>query len=191
MNWSIDIIDKYNWIPPEGASWDAGYAAFQEGQAGFFPEEAYRAGSFSAVDAETGKRTMADEFGFVCFPKGPKSDHYSNEGVNNPVVIPSCYDKEKAWKIAFAYNVWTEPIAGFDGEEVFRATYLKTMDDTESVDSTITLLMNNMTPNYLTLVPGIDIGNDLHWKISKDNTPAQQAESVRDKWKAALDEANK
>lgn len=39
-------------------------------------------------------------------------------------------------------------------------------------------------------INGIDMGPDLYWGISKDNTPAQQAEAIRNTWKAYIDTAN-
>ena len=34
------------------------------------------------------------------------------------------------------------------------------------------------------------IRDSLYWGISKDNTPAQQAEAIRNTWKAYIDTAN-
>ena len=71
--------------------------------------EAYRAGDWSGEDG------MEDEFGFVCFPMGPRMDHYVNYAKDNVFVIPSCYDEDKAWKLAFAYNLYTDPVPGYEG----------------------------------------------------------------------------
>ena len=43
---------------------------------------------------------------------------------------------------------------------------------------------------YDKLVNGIDMGPDLFWGISKDNTPAQKAESIRNTWQSYIDTAN-
>ena len=40
------------------------------------------------------------------------------------------------------------------------------------------------------LVNGIDMGPDLYWGINKDNTPAQQAEAIRNTWQSYIDTAN-
>lgn len=39
-------------------------------------------------------------------------DHYVNYAKDNVFVIPSCYDEDKAWKLAFAYNLYTDPVPG-------------------------------------------------------------------------------
>ena len=51
---------------------------------------------------------MTDDWGFVMTPKGPEGD-YVTVFSDNIAVIPSCYDAETANKIAFAYDLYTNP----------------------------------------------------------------------------------
>ena len=88
-------------VYPEDAAWDYTYTAFANGEAVFTCAESYKAGDWA---------DMEDDFGFVCFPMGPRMDHYVNYAQDNVFVIPSCYDAEKAWKIAFAFNLYNEPV---------------------------------------------------------------------------------
>lgn len=133
---------------------------------------------------------MEDDFGFVCFPMGPRMDHYVNYAQDNVFVIPSCYDAEKAWKIAFAFNLYNEPVPGFEDHEGWKDNYYKSFRDTESVDETLAIMVDSGVPMYDKLVNGIDMGPDLFWGISKDNTPAQKAESIRNTWQSYIDTAN-
>ena len=112
----------------------------------------------------------------MCFPKGPAADDYTNIRSDNVYVIPACYDAEKAWKIAFAYDLYTDPVPGYEDYNDALSGYYDSFRDTESVDLTITRLMEN---------------GDLLWGISKDNTPAQAAEAIRNTWASYLEEANK
>lgn len=187
LNWALDMWDKYDGHSyyPEDATWDYWLTAFKEGKAAFMADEAYRAGQMREEDG------MVGEFGFVCFPMGPKMTDYANVWSNNPVCIPSCYDKDKAWKLAFAYNLWTEPVPGFDEDAAFKYNYYKSFRDTESVDLTIARLETNGYLTYHGFVPGIDLGPDLYWAINKDNTPAQQAETIRPVWASFLEELKK
>lgn len=182
LNWALDMLGKYEMTYPEDAAWDYWITAYINGEACFMADEAYRAGQME---------DMKDDFGFVCFPMGPRMDDYTNAWMNNPVVIPACYDEEKAWKLAFAYNLWTEMVPGYTVEEAFKSNYYKSFRDTESVDLTIARLETNGFLTYHTLVPGLDLGPDLFWALNKDNTPAQQAETIRPVWAAYLEEINK
>jgi hypothetical protein len=51
-------------------------------------------------------------------------------------------------------------------------------------------MINSGVPRYEQAVNGIDTGKDLYWKISKENTPAQQAEAIRNTWQSYIDTAN-
>lgn len=181
LNWALDMIDKYEMVYPEDAAWDYTYTAFANGEAVFTCAESYKAGDWA---------DMEDDFGFVCFPMGPRMDHYVNYAQDNVFVIPSCYDAEKAWKIAFAFNLYNEPVPGFEDHEGWKDNYYKSFRDTESVDETLAIMVDSGVPMYDKLVNGIDMGPDLFWGISKDNTPAQKAESIRNTWQSYIDTAN-
>lgn len=183
LNWALRIWDTYDAHQnyPADASWDYFQTAFKEGKACFYPGELWRAGGFTD--------SMDDELGFVCFPKGPKGTGYINPVADNPWVIPACYSPEKAWKIAFAYDVWTAPVPEFEDYTVWNGEY-KNFDDTQSVDETVATLMNNPKPTYDAFVTGLDISGDVCWKINKDNTPAQIAEALKSDWQAKIDATN-
>lgn len=184
LNWAFDMLQKYEMVYPEDAAWDYWITAYQNGEAVFTADECYRAGQFN----ENG---MEDDFGFVCFPKGPKAADYTNIYADNVYAIPACYDADKAWKIAFAYNLYTEPIPGFEDFATWKSGYYQNFRDTEAVDLTIARLVENGRVTYHTLISGLDLGPDLFWAINKDNTPAQQAEAIRNTWASYLEEANK
>ncbi len=182
LNWALDMIDKYEMKYPEDAEWDYTYTAFQNGEAVFSCAEAYCAGDWAQ---------MEDDFGFVCFPMGPKSDDYANCYNDNVYVIPACYDAEKAWNLAFAYDLFTDPVPGYEDYAAWKSDYYNNFRDTESVDLTLARMMDNGMIDYTTMIPNLDLGEDLMWGISKESTPAQQAEKIRNTWASYLTEANK
>lgn len=182
LNWALDMLDKYEMTYPEDANWDYWLTAYKNGEACFMADEAYRAGQMAE---------MEDDFGFVCFPMGPRATDYTNIWNNNPVCIPACYDAEKAWKLAFVYNLYTDPVPGYEDYQVWKNEYLKTFRDTEAIELTIARLMENGRVTYHTMVPGLDLGPDLIWGLSKENTPAQQAETIRPTWESYLADVNK
>ena len=157
--------------------------AFTNGEAAFCSAELWRAGGFQTA--------MEDDYGYVCFPKGPNATDYANVCSDNPYAIPACYDADKAWKVAFAYDLYTEPVPGFEDYASWKSDSYQNFRDTEAVDFTVARLMKNGRPAYDALIPGIAPADDVIFKISKENTPAQQAEAVRPTWAALLEEANK
>lgn len=184
MNWAYRMRNTYEMVYPEDSEWDYSYTAFANGEAVFCPEETYNAGG------KWSEENMKDDFGFVCFPKGPKASDYTNCYNDNIYAIPACYDADKAWKIAFAYNLLTDPVPGYEDYEGWKSGFYTSFRDTESVDLSITRMMENGMVTYQNMVAGVSMGDDLFWAINEDNTPAQQAEAIRNTWQAYLDEAN-
>lgn len=182
LNWSVAMKENYEMPQPEGSNWDYFVDEFQNGSAVFYTDQAYRAAQI--VDS------MEDEFGCVVFPMGPAADDYISYSDDVVYCIPACYDEEKAWKLAFAYDLYTEPVPGFEDSDYWKGVYYGDFCDTESVDLTLERLVNGSTVMHYTMVPGIDIGIDLLYGLGYDNTPAQQAEALREAWNSYIDEAN-
>lgn len=182
LNWAVDMLAKYDYPQPADSNWDYWVNAFQTGCGVFIAGETYQAGGDWS--------SMEDDFGFVCFPKGPNASDYTNWLNDNPIAIPACYDEQRAWNIAFIYNIVTEPVPGFEDYNGRLAGFYKNYRDAESVELTVARLCKNGTSTYHDMIPNLDLGPDLIWGMSKDNTPAQKAEAIRDTWAAYLDAAN-
>ena len=178
------MLAKYDYPQPDGAEWNYWQEAFVNGTGAFIAGETYQAGQ--------DWKDMEDDFGFVCFPKGPNATDYTNCYNDNPIVIPANYDADRAWKIAFAYNVWTDPVPGFEDYNGSIEGFYNSFRDTESVDLTIARLYQNGMTTYHLNVPGLDLGPDLIWGLGTDgdSTPAAKAEAIRDTWQSYLDELN-
>lgn len=188
LNWAMDYIIKHEVPVPSDAAWDWYVSAFKEGKAAFCVDDAYRFNDFAS---------MEDDWGFLCFPKGPKKNDYTNVYADNVFAIPACYDADKAWKIAFAYNLFTDPIPGFEDYEGWKSGYLSKARDTDSVDLTLARMVTNGMVTYHNMVTNIQIGPDLLWSLGYADgngevaTPAQRAEALRATWNTYIDEANK
>lgn len=183
LNWAVDMVNNYLGVYPEGSNWDYFYTAFINGEAAFLDDQAYLAGDKL--------KDMVDDFGFAPLPKGPKATDYTCIASDNMYAIPGCYDDQKAWNIAFAYNLYTEPIPGYEDFAAWKNDYYQKFRDLESVDISLVEMVNNTRVTYHTLVPGIDVNSDFVWGINAEKTPAQKAEEIRDTWQALIDEANK
>lgn len=190
LNWTIRMRNTYEMPQPEGSNWDYFIAEFENGSAVFFTDQVYRAGTLIGA--------MTDEYGCVVFPKGPSADDYIGFYEDNVYVIPSCYDEDKAWKIAFAYDLYTQPVPGFEDADTWKASYYGNFHDTESVDLTLQRLVDGGALMYHSMIAGIDLGNDILYNIGTANndegqvyTPAQKAEELREAWNSYINDANK
>ncbi len=188
LNWAVDMRAQYEMPQPEGSSWDFFLAEFKGGKGVFIADQIYRAGQDFA--------DMEDDFGYIPFPMGDTASSYNSWFEDNPIAIPACYDADKAWKLAFAYDVWNEPIPGFEDVENWKTGYYSQYRDLESVDISISQVVANGGVTYHTFVAGIDLGADILWNLGNAGedgtvaTPAQKAEELKNAWQAHIDAAN-
>ncbi len=187
LEWAVDMYNKFDNHDPEGAEWDYYKEEFVQGHAAFMVEDEYAGtpGNFLA--------DMEDEVGFVMFPKGPKMDTYVNVWSNNPACIPGCYDADRAWKIAFAYNLYTEAPEGYEDYNGFLSTARQGVFDERAIDETITMMSESEhgTVAYHDMIPNLKLGEELVWSIGPNADVAALTEAIADTWKAYIDEANK
>ena len=186
LEWTVDMFNKYDLPDPDGAEWDYYKEAFINGQAAFMVEDEYAGtpGNFL--------QDMEDEVGFVMFPKGPQREDYVNVWSNNPVAIPACYDADKAWKLAFAWNLYTDQPAGYEDYMDLSAAAAGIFD-MRAIDETIPMMMeeDHGTIAYHGLIPNLSLGEQFVWNIAPGAVVSEQVEAIRDTWKAYVDEANK
>ena len=186
LEWTVDMFTKYDLPDPEGAEWDYYKEAFINGQAAVMVEDEYAGtpGNFL--------QDMEDEVGFVMFPKGPQKDDYINVWSNNPVAIPACYDADKAWKLAFAWNLYTDQPAGYE-DYMDLSNAAAGIFDMRAIDETIPMMMeeDHGTVAYHGLIPNLSLGEQFVWNIAPGSVVSEQVEAIRDTWKAYVDEANK
>ena len=188
LEWTVDMFNKYDAevANPEGAEWDYYKEQFLNGQAAFMVEDEYAGCPGNFLE------DMQDEIGFVMFPKGPKMNDYINVWSNNPAAIPACYDADKAWKIAFAWNLYTQaPSAEYLDYNGYLSTARNGKFDERAVDETITMMTEKGTVAYHGMVPNLSLGSDFVWGIGPGAVVSEKVEAIRDTWKAYVDEANK
>lgn len=183
INWGQEMLKKYEMPQPEGSEWNYAYTSFINAEAAMIVTEEYKVGEFSA---------MADDFGFVMFPMGPNASTYYNVLDDNVVVIPACYDEERAWKIAFAYNLFTNPTPGYEEEDDWKSTYYTQFRDSRAVDETLQLMRTpeNGVTWVLPLISGLSYGDICYNVYPCTQTGTEVVESKWDQWQAYIDEAN-
>lgn len=185
LQWGVGLIEKgYEMPVPTDAEWDWFISAFRDAKVAMQFGEQYQVGTWEE---------MPDDWGFVLFPKGPKSENYTAYFGDNIAVIPSCYDKETAEKIAFAYNLWTEPTPGYDDDDSWKDGYYTRFRDERAVDETLTMMYDTAVENNdsLPLVYGANYGDILYSVYALEKTPAEKIEEIAATWKALIDDVNK
>lgn len=201
LKWAMHMWDNYAYPEPEEYNeetgeyetvdlpWDHGVIEWCQGKGAFL---AWDIGAVVARMSEPDAFSK-DDLGMVCMPKGPAASDYTNIYSDNAYVIPSCYDAEKAWNIAFALNAWTMPISGYNEEEAVLNSYYYAFGDTKPVDLTIKRLLSNGRVTYHNKIEYFDtgLGEDLFWRLPWDDEliESNYAETI-EKWNAVIAQAN-
>lgn len=186
LEWAIDMMDKYLYPQPDGTEWDYFFPAFtQEAKIVFLPEQAYQMTGGGQFDS------MEDEKGFVMFPMGPQADGYINPADDNVWMLPGCYDADRAWKIMFAYNLWTDPIPGYEDVNGHKAQYYDRADNIRTVDETIERMCSEgTTVKYESFIKDIDMGEPFLWKVNPGQDVQEMIEGISTAWQIAVEETN-
>jgi len=179
--WASQMQQNYEMPYPEGANWDWWFAAFQNGQTAFMVNAQYYTNNLA---------DMQDDWGFVCFPAGPKGDGKYRCGQDeNTFVIPASYDKERAEKIAKMMDLWSDLVPGYT-EDYWKEDYYPRFRDERAVDETLVFMAENGKTDYSTLVSGLNFGF-LPNVYGGWVTPQQAYEEYRNSWDALIKEQNK
>ena len=189
LEWARDTFTKYDWNGPnddEGnpPAWDYYQGQFKNGQAAFFVDQQYCATPGNLL------YDMEDELGFVAFPKGPKGS-LLNVAEDNYFAMPACYDADKAWKIAFAYKVYSELVPGYEDYNPYINTTKTGNFDTRAAEETVPTMCNNVTIAYHSVIPNLDMGAPFLWVVGPGCAPISEVcDGFRDMYKQCIDEAN-
>jgi ABC-type glycerol-3-phosphate transport system substrate-binding protein len=168
---------------PEDSEWDWFVDAFREGRAAMRVAGQYAAGEL---------RDMADDWGFVLFPKGPRSSNYAALVDENVFVIPSVFSPEDADNILFAYSLWMTPAPGNEDPDMWKAGQYPIYRDRRAVDETLSMLRDPAFTRmaYHMLVPGFRPG-DIAWNMwNGEYDPARLVESVSRSYDDIINRAN-
>lgn len=146
--------------------------AFAEGNIAFLVDDHYSATPPTSEDSGWNEAFKKGDLGFVMFPKGP-SGELVNLWRNNAIVIPGCYDKEKAQKVAFAYYVMNQEPKGFEGYNQYISYSEQGLFDQKSIEETIPAMShpNYGMVTYDMMVPGLRIGEQFLWDLNGQDDP--------------------
>ena len=134
LAWAKDIWNTYGYQQPADGSWDYYKDAWKQGFCGFYMYQTYGGFNDNSEMAD-----MADEWGCVAFPKGPKGDTYVHIISDNITVIPNVYDADTVNKLAYIYKLWSAATPGYDDEDAWIGNKYNYTDE-RAVDETYAML---------------------------------------------------
>ena len=187
LAWSKDIWNTYGYQQPEDGSWDYYKDAWKQGFCGFYMYQTYGGFNDNSEMAD-----MADEWGCVAFPIGPKGDTYHHIISDNITVIPNVYDADTVNKLAYIYQLWSATTPGYDDEDAWIGNKYNFTDD-RAVDETYAMLREadhsaSDACLYIGSINDIE-GQDYLWNLG-GSTPAELYEAKLPVWQALCDTFN-
>jgi ABC-type glycerol-3-phosphate transport system substrate-binding protein len=168
---------------PADSEWNWYQPMFHDGRVAMRISAQYVAGELG---------DMADDWGFVLFPKGPYVSDYRYSEDENVYVIPRTFSAADANKIMQAFILWSTPAPGNDGPDAWKAGQYSRYRDARAVDETLTMMRepSRIMMKYASLIPGLNTG-DIAWNMwNEGQDPAQLIESVSQSWNSIISEAN-
>ena len=185
LNWMIKIWKKHQMPDKKHEGPDYCYKAFAEGKTAFL------VGHQDPRIANYDFTAMNDDYGFVCFPLGPNSNGiYKTVSDTKMVVIPACYDKNRAERIAKAIDLWLEPVPGKSNADSWKSNYLPLFRDGRVMDETLVMMNDYPNPRMDVLVPRIDVKAAYRDMLTGVNTPEEEYFYTRIGWSNVFDDYN-
>ena len=187
LAWSKDIWNTYGYQQPADGSWDYYKDAWKQGFCGFYMYQTYGGFNDNSEMAD-----MADEWGCVAFPIGPKGTTYTNVVSDNVTVIPNVYDAQTTANLAYIYSLWSATTPGYDDEDAWIGNKYNYTDE-RAVDETYAMLRqpehcSSDKVLYLGSVNDVE-GQDFLWSLGS-STPAELLEAKTPVWQGLLDTFN-
>ncbi|MBQ6660452.1 MAG: InlB B-repeat-containing protein [Lachnospiraceae bacterium] len=184
----------------EDWQWDYFRDDFMQQKSVLLVDDAYMGSQFLGTDYDTGERRCNFDFGFVCFPRGPKANSYIAACRENTYVIPNCTStRERLEDIAYAFNAFTEPTPNTPSD-AWKTSYLTYFSENETrAFETIDLLMHSAkrTTQCSYPIPGMwdnnygVIQSKLLYNIdSVETTPTALLQSLEPELNAGLADFN-
>ena len=185
LEFAVELMNDYYMPRPEGAQWDYYKEEFLAGTVAFAIDGFY-AGCPGGQWADA-----TFPVGFVMLPKGP-SGKILNCWSNNPTVIPSCYDDEKAWDLAFAYYIINQDPAGYEGYNGQISRARSGIFDDRACEETVPMMSEaeHGMITYDGMIPGLETGSQLTWNLYPGADVSAAVDGAAESWKSFIDQAN-
>lgn len=188
LNWAVSLFAKKYQEPKQDPDepWDYFKGYFHDGKAAMIIEDEYTVGTWA---------DMEDDWGFVLVPYNQNNPQAKSQMIwsDNIFVMPSCFDADTANKIAFAYNLYSNPTPGYEDADDWMSTYYPVFRDERAVEETLAMAYEPGRSEawVFPFVYGLSVG-DIAWTGIFDLavTPAEVVESIAPTWQSYIDDFN-
>ena len=179
LQFRIDTWNTYAAPTPEGANWDWFKGYWKEGTTAFYAGQTWQGFNDGSEMAD-----MADDWGCVMFPKGPRATDYMAYACPNIYGIPNVYDDETSLKLQQIYDLYTFDVNGGEENETWVGNKILYTDE-RAVYETYAMMRGNdhACANKLFLLGSANdvIGGNLMWALG-NGTPAEVVEAGMPAW---------
>jgi len=173
-----------------GGEWNFFIETFNNGGA------AMRAGGSYIAGAQINPN-LADDWGFVAFPKGPNATAHYSFMSQNLMAIPSAFSPEEVDAIMYAFMLWNRPL-GIDedgDDDDWKFEQMPNFRDIRSIEETMALhtrvVENQRTPFHALVPGGFPLGDGFAFRVWTGEFDAQTIlEEVQLVWNERLARAN-
>lgn len=185
-NWMYRIFAEYQ-LPQGDAQWDYWQTAFVNGEVAFCVMQEYIAQPNGTLSQ------MKDDWGWVCFPLGPKSDgKYFTIGDSTMWALPNLYDDATANKIMKIVDLFTDDAPGYGGPDSWKtASYLQGFRDDRALEETCALMVANAPERLDTIIPDFSGEYMVNFIAHGWATPQETYEREKAEIQSRLDAVNK
>jgi len=167
--------------PGDNAAWDWDFTEFFDGRTAMIIAPEWRKGQMPE---------MADDYGCVLPPKGPRATNYRMSLTEMVWVVPNLFTRQEVDVILRAFDLWNVPM-----DTDWKQGHYWAFRDSRAVDETMALTKDstNVTYRNFAMVPGAgDIVYDLGAALRNfRGNPALLVEQFRSRWDAVIAEANR
>lgn len=186
LQWCVDLWQKdYDLFPAGEGNFATQNVLFQDGKVAMHVADEWEAMNYS--------KNMDDDFGFVCFPKGPKATQYAVGQSDELWVIPNSYTQKEIDDILFALDLWTDTPPDYDPNYAWMTSSYPLYRDVRAVDETNVLMREPgvQRVDYKNFLGSgkvdLNMGDKLYWNGA---TPVEVIEAMEGQMNAVLNELN-
>jgi len=187
LSWVVHLDELgLTFVEDEGDSWDMFIPMFNDAQGAIRVAGNYVAGNIFPE--------LADPWGFVAFPRGPRMDRHYAWVQQNFNVIPHFFDDDEVDDIMFAIRKWIRPLPEDDPDDwILEAEAVHR--DLRSVEETMVNFTRNpdlhvMPAHAMMPALGHMLGENFAWRVWRGNDPSVIIDEAQQVWDTFIDRVN-
>ena len=185
FSWMRDMWKKYQYPQGKNDTDDYCYDVFLQGKTAFL------VGHQDIKVARHSLQNMMDDYGFVCFPMGPRGENKYYTVVNPKIaVIPSWYSHSRVEKIAKALDLYFTPVPTNASYDAWKKNYISLFRDARAGSETLEIMGENKISDVHLLIKDFPAHEIVHNVLTGVNTLEEENYFKKTAIAILLDENN-